>query len=106
MGAVSIHSPDRYCAWRMGCLILVAPWDTALRAFAERADLLPRRMAALRLDSDTVAHDEPAVIPRSSATLRGVRKPRAVRMAFEAGSRGSDVAGLLSERGKTPRACI
>jgi hypothetical protein len=65
MGAVSTHSHDRYwepwlAAWRMGCLILVAPWDAALRAFAERADLLPRRMAALRLDPDTVAHDEPA----------------------------------------------
>jgi len=45
--------------WRIDCLIIVSPWDAALRGFAERADLLPRRMAALDLDPNTVAEVEP-----------------------------------------------
>jgi hypothetical protein len=64
MGVVSIPSLQRrwedwLALWRTGCLIIVSPWDVALRTFAERADLLPRRMAALDLDPDTIARAEP-----------------------------------------------
>ena len=41
--------------WRTGALLLVDPWDNALRAFAARAQLLPRRMAALGLDREELA---------------------------------------------------
>jgi hypothetical protein len=51
---------DWLAAWRIGCLISVLPWDAALRAFAERAELLPRRMAALNLEPNTFARAEPA----------------------------------------------
>jgi hypothetical protein len=65
MDALSARSSERYwepwlAAWRMNCLMLAAPWDAALRAFAERAELMPRRMAALDLDPDAVAHNDPA----------------------------------------------
>jgi hypothetical protein len=55
---------DRYwepwlSMWRTGSLLLVEPWDNAMRAFAERAQLLPRRMAALGLDRDRLARVEP-----------------------------------------------
>jgi hypothetical protein len=39
-------------AWRLGALIGACPWDRGLRAFIERSELLPRRMATLGLDSD------------------------------------------------------
>ena len=60
MGVASIPAlhrcwEDWLAMWRIGCLTIVSPWDAALRAFAERADLLPRRMAALELDPNTVA---------------------------------------------------
>jgi hypothetical protein len=48
--------------WRAGSLLLVEPWDNALRAYAERAQLLPRRMAALDLDRDRVARAEAPVV--------------------------------------------
>jgi hypothetical protein len=48
--------------WRAGSLLLVEPWDNALRAYAERAQLLPRRMAALDLDPDKVARAEAPMV--------------------------------------------
>jgi hypothetical protein len=65
MGVASIHPlhrcwEDWLAMWRIGCLIGVSPWDAALRAFAERAYLLPRRMAAPDLDPNTVARIDPA----------------------------------------------
>ena len=45
--------------WRTNALLLVEPWDNAIRAFAERAQFLPRRMAALDLDRDKLARAEP-----------------------------------------------
>ncbi len=45
--------------WRTNALLLVEPWDNALRAFAERAQFLPRRMAAVGLDQDKLARAEP-----------------------------------------------
>ncbi len=67
MGTASIPRLQRcwedwLAIWRIGCLTTVAPWDAALRAFAERADLLPRRMAALDLDPNAVARIEPAAV--------------------------------------------
>jgi hypothetical protein len=64
MGVASVpslhrHWEDWLAMWRIGCLIAVSPWDLALRAFAKRADLLPRRMQALGLDPNTVAGAEP-----------------------------------------------
>jgi hypothetical protein len=63
MGVASIpslhrHWEDWLAMWRIGSLVIVSPWDDALRAFAERADLLPRRMAALDLDPNTLARTE------------------------------------------------
>ena len=46
--------------WRMNALLLVEPWDNAIRVFAERAQLLPRRMAALQLDCDQLARLKPS----------------------------------------------
>jgi hypothetical protein len=48
--------------WRAGSLLLVEPWDNAMRAYAERAQLLPRRMAALDLDRDKLARAEAATV--------------------------------------------
>jgi hypothetical protein len=48
--------------WRAGSLLLVEPWDNAMRTFAERAQLLPRRMAALDLDRDKLARVEPRTV--------------------------------------------
>jgi hypothetical protein len=48
--------------WRTSALLMVEPWDNALRAFAERAKLLPRRMARLGLDPDQVARDMPSTV--------------------------------------------
>jgi hypothetical protein len=44
--------------WRTSSLLMVQPWDNALSAFAERAQLLPRRMAVLGLDPDELARDK------------------------------------------------
>ena len=41
--------------WRTNALLMVEPWDNVMRAFAERAQLLPRRLAALGLDRDKLA---------------------------------------------------
>jgi hypothetical protein len=48
--------------WRTNALLLVEPWDNAIRAFAERAQLLPRRMAALELDWDKLALLRPSTV--------------------------------------------
>lgn len=48
--------------WRTNTLLLVEPWDNAIRAFADRAQLLPRRMAALDLDQDKLARVEPLTV--------------------------------------------
>jgi Family of unknown function (DUF6455) len=66
-GNAAIDSADRYwepwlSMWRTGSLLLVEPWDNAMRAFAERAQLLPHRMAALDLDRDTLARVEPSTV--------------------------------------------
>jgi uncharacterized protein DUF6455 len=75
------NSQDRFCAsgnaainsaghywepwlslWRTSSLLLVEPWDNALRAFAERAQLLPRRMAVLDIDPDKLARVKPSTV--------------------------------------------
>jgi hypothetical protein len=38
--------------WRTSSLLLVEPWDNAMRAFRERAQLLPRRMRGLGVAPD------------------------------------------------------
>jgi hypothetical protein len=48
--------------WRTNALLLVEPWDNAIRAFAERAQLLPRRMTALELDWDKLASVRPSTV--------------------------------------------
>jgi hypothetical protein len=48
--------------WRTSSLLLVEPWDNALRAFAERAQLLPRRMAVLDIDPDKLACVKPSTV--------------------------------------------
>ena len=48
--------------WRFGALLLVEPWDNAIRAFAERAQLLPLRMAALELDWEKLASVRPSIV--------------------------------------------
>ena len=48
--------------WRRNALLLVDPWDNVIRAFAERAQFLPRRMAALDLDRDKLARAEPMTV--------------------------------------------
>jgi len=48
--------------WRANALVLVDPWDNVMRAFAERAQLLPRRLAALDLDRDKLACAKPLTI--------------------------------------------
>jgi hypothetical protein len=48
--------------WRTNALLLVEPWDNAIRAFAERAQLLPRRMAALELDWEKLASVRPSIV--------------------------------------------
>jgi hypothetical protein len=58
---------DRYwepwlSMWRTNALLLVEPWDNAIRAFAERAQFLPRRMAALHLNRDKLARVEPSTV--------------------------------------------
>jgi hypothetical protein len=45
--------------WRANALMMVEPWDNVMRAFAERAQLLPRRLAALELDRDRLARGKP-----------------------------------------------
>jgi hypothetical protein len=50
---------DGVSLWRVACLAIVAPWDDALRAFSERAGLLPKRMAAIGLDPSTFSRAEP-----------------------------------------------
>jgi hypothetical protein len=66
-GSIAIGSGVSYwepwlSMWRINALLLVAPWDNAMRAFAERAQLLPRRMAALELNQDKLAGVEPSKI--------------------------------------------
>ena len=63
----AIDPADRFwepwlAMWRVNALLLVEPWDNAMRAFAERARLLPRRMAALDLDFDRIARVEPSAV--------------------------------------------
>lgn len=48
--------------WRNNALLMVEPWDNALRAFAERSTLLPRRMVTLGLDPDQLARDVPSTV--------------------------------------------
>ncbi len=52
MGTASIPRLQRcwedwLAIWRIGCLTTVAPWDAALRAFAERADLIVRALGQI-----------------------------------------------------------
>jgi hypothetical protein len=59
-GADAADAAGRYwepwlSMWRSGALLMVDPWDNVMRAYTERALLLPRRMAALDLDRDTLA---------------------------------------------------
>jgi hypothetical protein len=67
MGAASTDSLQ-YCweewlaLWRTGSLIGVGPWDAALGAFVERSELLPRRMAALGLDSNAAGIELAALL--------------------------------------------
>ena len=48
--------------WRIGALLMVDPWDNAIRAFTERSQLLPRRVAALELDGDKLACVKPFTV--------------------------------------------
>jgi Family of unknown function (DUF6455) len=48
--------------WRTNALLLVEPFDNVIRAFAERAQFLPRRMAALNLDQEKLAQAEPSTV--------------------------------------------
>jgi hypothetical protein len=48
--------------WRTGALLLVEPWDNTIRVFTERAQLLPRRMAALELDPNLLARVKPFTV--------------------------------------------
>ena len=62
-----IHSASSYwepwlSMWRTNSLLLVAPWDNALSAFAERAQLLPLRMVALGLNPEKLARAEPCKV--------------------------------------------
>ena len=41
---------------------MVEPWDNVMHAFAERAQLLPRRLAALGLDRDKLARRKPLTV--------------------------------------------
>jgi len=66
-GGAATISAGRYwepwlSMWRTNALLLVAPWDNAMCAFAERAQFLPRRMAALDLDVDALARAEPSTV--------------------------------------------
>ena len=66
-GSAAIDSDGRYwepwlSMWRTNALLLVESWDNAMHAFAERAQLLPRRMAALELDGDKLASVKPATV--------------------------------------------
>jgi hypothetical protein len=58
----SLHrfSEEWLAMWKMAGLIVLSPWDSVLQAFAERSDLLPRRMAFVGLDPHTVARVEPS----------------------------------------------
>lgn len=53
--------------WRISSLLLVTPWDKALCAFGERAQLLPQRMAALGLDPGKLARTEPSKLSELAA---------------------------------------
>jgi hypothetical protein len=48
--------------WRTNSLLLVEPWDNALRAFAERAQLLPRRMTTIGLSPGKLARTKPFTV--------------------------------------------
>jgi len=66
-GNTAIRPAGRYwepwlSMWRTGALLLVEPWDNTIRVFAERAQLLPRRMAALHLDPNILAGVEPFTV--------------------------------------------
>jgi uncharacterized protein DUF6455 len=66
-GNAAIDSAARYwepwlAMWRANALLLVDPWDNVIRAFTERAQLLPRRMAALELDRDKLACGKPLTL--------------------------------------------
>ena len=85
--------------WRMDCLIIVSPWDAALRAFAERADLMPCRMAALGLDPNTVARVEPVAfgdVLRHCATCETYERCE----WWDLRQHPSGMAGVLSKRRK------
>jgi Family of unknown function (DUF6455) len=66
-GGAAIDSTGRYwepwlSMWRTNALLMVEPWDNVMRAFAERAELLPRRLAALDLDRDKLARGNPLTV--------------------------------------------
>jgi hypothetical protein len=66
-GCAAIDSAGRYwepwlAMWRTNALMMVEPWDNVMRAFAERAQLLPRRLAALDLDRDRLARGKPLTV--------------------------------------------
>ena len=66
-GSAAIDSTGRdwepwMSMWRTHALLLIEPWDNAIRAFGERAQLLPRRMEALELDQDKLARDDPSTV--------------------------------------------
>jgi Family of unknown function (DUF6455) len=48
--------------WRANALLLVDPWDNVMHAFADRAQLLPRRLAALEIDDDKLACGNPLTV--------------------------------------------
>jgi hypothetical protein len=50
---------DWVSMWRVVCLAIVTPWDDALRAFSERAGLLPKRMSAVGFDPNAFSRTEP-----------------------------------------------
>jgi len=66
-GGAAIDSAASYwepwlSMWRANALLLVDPWDNVMRAFAERALLLPHRLAALEIDEDKLARGKPLTV--------------------------------------------
>jgi hypothetical protein len=66
-GGAAIDSAGRYwepwlSMWRTSALLLVDPWDNVMRAFGERALLLPHRLAALEIDEDKLARGKPSTV--------------------------------------------
>src|ERR1043166_5910725 len=48
--------------WRANALLLIDPWDNVMRAFTERAQLLPRRLVTLELDQEKLASGKPSTV--------------------------------------------